>query len=132
MSDLKNPLLGNKATLNDLFEGILTLAVDKTEGAHRHTINKYKTLAGEYPLFGLPGSVKKGYAIFVQPYQELVELLQNKCFNGVIGGFKIIRNAELMKENLLPVYCFDYHRMTSMHIANVSYDEHERFNKELC
>lgn len=126
-----NPLLGTFDKLEDLFdgimlEGIITLPVRTQNGLWVNRV--YAPNAGYVPLAGLPGSVREDAAIFVRPRPFVAEALQNKSQNGAIGGFRIVRSAELQKHGLLPVYGFDYHRFVSVLLAFVPATEHDRFN----
>lgn len=127
----QTPLLGTFDKLNDLFAHTYRLhatATDVPGGGHPWVDWAYPIIPGAYPLSGLPGSVGPACALFVEPHAFVARALQAKCHNYIIGGFRIIRSAELMKLGLLPVYAFDYHRFVSILVAYVSYSEHERFN----
>lgn len=89
----------------------------------------YKAEPDYYPLLGLPGCLSKDKAIFVRLSKEDQIKLSGKFQNGVIGGFRCIRSAALMKEGLLPVYAFDPHGLRSIPIASVPYSEHQTFSK---
>lgn len=126
-----NPLLGTFDSLDDLFESILRLHVhqDAVPGLSEHwAACHYPAVPGAYPLAGLPGAVEQGAALFVIPKPFVGAALQAKCQNSVIGGFRIVRSAELLKHGLLPVYGFDFHRFVSVLVAFVPATEHDRFN----
>lgn len=124
------PLLGTFSKLEDLFDGIELECVwydhncEDTSWGYNH----YRPEPGYFPLAGLPGAVQELEAIFVRPRQFVAEAVEDKCQNGVIGGFKAIRSAHWLKQGLLPVYAFDYHRFVSVFIALVDASEHDRFN----
>lgn len=81
-------------------------------------------------LTGLPGTVRTGSFLFAKPHAEVREAIAERCANGVISGFRIIRSAHWMKQGLLPVYAFDVPHIVSFFAALVPYAEYERFERK--
>lgn len=119
--------------LEDLFDGIhlvpvVSLSVLPGSMVWLHGHYDTRQLPGYLPLCGLPGTVRQNAAVFVRPRRAIAKDLQARSLNGVIGGFRIIRSAELKQQGLLPVYGYDFHRTQSVLIGLLPYSEHERFN----
>lgn len=112
---------GPTATLESLFADSIFVRVAEGNGRH------YPAPAGYYLFHGLPGSLGKDCALFVQPHEAVRLAAENRLANGVIGAFRCVRSAYFMKDNLLPVYVTDPQHIASPLLALVSYGEHERF-----
>ncbi|KAE8761121.1 hypothetical protein FSO04_05230 [Paraburkholderia madseniana] len=112
---MTQPLLGVLPSLDSLFHGFLF----QLNAPENHVL-----------LTGLPGTVRPGSFLFAKPRAEVREAIRARCTNGVIGGFRIIRSAHWMKEDLLPVYANDLPHIVSFFAALVPYAEHERFESK--
>ncbi|MFC5427491.1 hypothetical protein ACFPTO_01510 [Paraburkholderia denitrificans] len=83
---MTKPLLGVLPSLDSLFDGF------------RFQLNPPEN---HVLLTGLPGTVRNGVFLFVQPRADVREAIAARCTNGVIGGFRVIRSAQWMKQGLL-------------------------------
>lgn len=109
---MTQPLLGIQPSLDSLFE-TFQFQPDAPSG---HVL-----------LIGLPGTVRDGLFLFTKPREEVRRAVAARCVNGSIGGFRAIRSAYWMKQELLPVYAYDLPHIASFLVALVPYTEHGRF-----
>lgn len=109
---MTKPLLGVQPSLDSLFDGFRF----QSNQPENHVL-----------LTGLPGTVRNGSFLFVQPHADVRDAIAARCTNRVIGGFRVIRSAQWMKQGLLPVYANDLPHIVSFFAALVPYAEHERF-----
>jgi len=120
----ENPLVsGSTATLESLFADWTFVQVDDSNG------RRYPAPPGYYLFHGLPGSLRRGAALFVKPHEAVRLAAEGRLANGVIGAFRCVRSARFMKDDLLPVYVTDPQHIASPLLALVSYGEHERFER---
>lgn len=116
------PLIrGIQGGLADLFDDWQYAKVSDGEG------RRYAVPSGYYLFGGLPGSLKNNEVLCVKPKLEVRRLAESVLANGVIGEFRSVRSARLMKHKALPVYVADPFRVSSPLLALLPYAEHERF-----
>lgn len=116
------PLIGGiQNDFADLFDDWKYVEVCDKDGRH------YVVPPGYYVFGGLPGSLKDNAILCVKPKLAVRQLAESVLANGVIGEFRSVRSARLMKHKALPVYVADPFRVSSPLLALLPYAEHERF-----
>lgn len=116
------PLIGGIQTdLADLFDDWQYVKVSNGEA------RRYEVPLGYYLFGGLPGSLKDNEVLCVKPKLEVRRLAESVLANGVIGEFRSVRSARLMKHKALPVYVADPLRVSSPLLALLPYAEHDNF-----